>query len=96
MFRAETSWVALVVGVTAVVTREYLRRPKMARGAKAHRDREELRRELWENRDTYLDNVLLHDCQLRQVTIHMIEGAGWHLVCFTMAALANDKAVLCD
>jgi hypothetical protein len=96
MFRAGIDWAALVIGVATVVAREYLRRPKMALHEDMREARDILRAMLWENRATHLDRMLLHDCELHDLTVLLIETAGWHVECFTMAALADDPLVLCD
>jgi hypothetical protein len=96
MFRAGADWAGLLIGVATVVTREYLRRPKMAQHEEMKQARDILRAMLWERRDEHLDRILLHDCDLHDLTILLIETAGWHETCFTMAALADDYAVLCD
>lgn len=96
MFRAGIDWAGLIVGVAAVATREYLRRPKMALHKDLSDARETLRGMLWERREMHLDRLLLHECELHELTVLLIETAGWHITCFTMAALADDYAVLCD
>ena len=96
MFRASADWAGLLVGVATVVTREYLRRPKMAQHEEMKQAREILREMLWERRDEHLEYILFHDCEMRRLSLLLIETAGWHETCFTMAALADDHAVLCD
>lgn len=96
MFRAGIDWAALIVGLAAVATREYLRRPKMALHEDMKRARDILREMLWENRQTHLDRLLLHDCDLYDLTVLLVETAGWHIECFTMAALSDNPLVLCD
>ena len=96
MFRAGIDWAGLVVGVAAVATREYLRRPKMAEHQELRNARDDLRALLWDRRDIHLDYLLMHECELRDLSLELINAAGWHLTCFTMAALADDPAVLCD
>lgn len=79
-----------------MAAREYLRRPKVAKHDELMEARTILRAMLWERRELHLDRLLFHDCDLHELTVLLVETAGWHLECFTMAALANDYAVLCD
>lgn len=96
MFRAGIDWAGLVVGLAAVAAREYLRRPKMALHKDLSDARQTLREMLWEARERHLENLLFHTCEVHELTVLLVETAGWHVECFTMAALANERAVLGD
>lgn len=53
-----------------------------------------LREMLWEKRDLHLDRILFHQCDLHDLTVLLVQTAGWSEEAFVMAVLADTRGML--
>lgn len=90
MFEAQSAWVGLVLVALAACARTYLRGYLMQDESDETTALTAMRRQLWEQREAWLDAILFHTCDIHALAVDVVTVVGWDVDQFVIAAILGE------